>query len=405
VAANTLDAVPYTTTARYALLVVPMFVLLGALISNAGIGNQIFSAANRLVRRLPGGLAATTVVATAIFSGISGSTAADIAAFGRLSIIEMKKHGYGASYAAAVVAAAGTFAVLIPPSIVPVLYGIIAGESVGALLLAGIVPGVISCAALVLWVVGRGILRPGSYIPQTAPKIVDAEGKPQRASRMPREFVGLLYAAILFVIVMGGLYAGVFTATEAGAVGAFAALVIAIIASRSQSKSLLSLIRDSIRETAEVTGMIFLLLIGGAIFAYFIVVSQLPAMVTEWALDLPIPPKALVGIFLLLLIPMGMFLDGLSILLITAPVAAPLVVALGFDGVWFGILMVKLIEIGLITPPVGLSVFIACGLVDGLKVEEVFRRVLPFVVLDLAVTSIFFFFPGIVTWLPHVAGL
>ncbi|HWH31299.1 MAG TPA: TRAP transporter large permease subunit, partial [Egibacteraceae bacterium] len=195
------------------------------------------------------------------------------------------------------------------------------------------------------------------------------------------------------------------TGTEAGAVGAFAALVIAIIARRSSDKSLPQLLIASAREAIEVTSMIFMLLIGGAVFTFFIVSAGLPITVTEWILGLPVDPNIVLALFLLAIIPLGMFLDGLSILLFTVPIMAPVVVQSGFDGVWFGVLVVKTIEMGLITPPVGINVFIISGLVPDLRVEHVFRRVGPFVALDLAVTALFFLVPGIVTWLPRAAGL
>jgi C4-dicarboxylate transporter DctM subunit len=435
VAGSVAAQIPFDSTASYSLFCVPMFVLLGALVTNAGIGERIFRSANLLVRRLPGGLAATTVLAISVFSGISGSSSADVATFGRIAVTEMRRHGYRGPYAAAVVAAAGTFAVLIPPSIVLVLYAIIASLPIGAMILAGVIPGLISCAALTVFVIVNAYLqrRNAEAAPELATPGAGARGDGTgaaversmpaaaagavagsaggesfsrdsgMASTVRSDFMGLVYAGILFVIVVGGIYTGVFTATEAGAVGAAASFVIAVLVATPKS-SLPTLIGSALTETARVTSMIFLLLIGGAIFSYFIAAANLPATITEWVLGLPVSPKVVVALFLLLLIPLGMFLDGLSILLIMVPVAAPIIEKLGFDGIWFGILVVKLIEIGLITPPVGLNVFIISGLVKDLSVTSVFRASIPFVVLDLAITTVFFFVPGIITWLPNIAG-
>lgn len=406
-ASSVLAAVPFTTTAKYGLFVIPMYILLGALIANAGIGTRIYSAVNRVVGRLPGGLAATAVAATAMFSGISGSTAADVAAFGRISVDEMSRHGYRKAYAAAVVSAAGTFAVLIPPSIVLVIYGILANVSIAAMIVAGLVPGVLSALALMVFVVVREIVRgrgDGSVSNAASTATSTTTETPRKLASLTDDAVSVFYALVLFGVVVGGLYGGVFTATEAGAVGAFVALIIAVISRKFREKPLTSVLKSSFRETADVTSMIFLLLVGGAIFTYFIASAGVPRSVTTWVLDLPVPPLAVVGLFLLALLALGMFLDGLSIMLLVVPIAAPVVMELGFDGVWFGILVIKMVEIGLITPPVGINVFIASSVAD-VPATSIFRFVLPFVILDLTITALFFIFPEIVLWLPRSAGL
>lgn len=414
-----LATTPYTATAKYALIVIPMYILLGTLIANAGIGTRIYRAVNRGVRRLPGGLGAAAVIATALFSGISGSSAADVATFGRISVNEMTRHGYSREYAAAVVAAAGTFAALIPPSVTLVIYAIVAGENVGAMIIAGVVPGALSAIILVGMVVGRAVIGPPSVGGRSA-VLTDSlsnslqaagAGTPtggvavaDRKQQNRADALAVLYAAIIFGIVVGGLYGGVFTPTESGAVGALAALVIAIVARRSREMSLVQLLLRSLRETASVTAMIFLLLVGGAIFSILIASSRIPADLTAWASSLPVPPLLIVGLFLVVLLVLGMFLDGLSTLLLTVPLMAPVVTGLGFEGVWFGVLVLKAIEIGLITPPVGINAFIIAG-ISKVPVWDVFKRLFPFVVLDVAVTALLFAFPDIVLWMPRAADL
>lgn len=405
---------PFSAVSKYSLFVVPMYILLGTLIANAGIGAGIYRAVNRVVRRLPGGLAATAVAATAMFSGISGSSAADVATFGRISVSEMTRYGYSRSYAAAVVAAAGTFAALIPPSVTLVIYAIIAEESVGAMILAGVVPGIASALVLMLFVIARAALRhPGTHgdaVDSSAAadavlRAVEDRAvlrEQRRANR--RDGIAIVYAAVLFLIVIGGLYGGVFTATESGAVGAFAAAVIAIIASRANRVSLRTLLVDSLRETSTVSSMIFLLLIGGGIFAFFVASSGIPFRVSEWATTLAVDPLVVVAIFLVVLLVLGTVLDGLSIMVLTVPLAAPIVTGFGFEGIWFGVLVLKTVEIGLITPPVGLNGFIISGIAR-VPVVDVFKRLVPFVVLDLIVTAVFFFFPELILWLPRQAGL
>ncbi|HWL59703.1 MAG TPA: TRAP transporter large permease [Microbacteriaceae bacterium] len=413
---NILGATPYTSVAKYALFVICMYVLLGSLISNAGIGIAIFRAVNRIVGRLPGGLAATAVGATTMFSGISGSSVADVAAFGRISVQEMSRYGYRREYAAAVVAAAGAFAALIPPAIGFVLYGILAEESISALIFAGIVPGVLSCLMLMAYVIIYAALtgkRRGRDFGGIEPRPPAAQpAGPALAPTVPsvhnrgsaRDFLGIVYAAVIFLIVVGGLYSGQFTATEAGAVGAVAALVITVIEVKKQRGSLRTVLRTSFRESVGTSSMIFLLLAGGGVFGYMITLSGLPQALARSLASGGLPPMLIAGAILLLLVPLGMVIDGLSLMLIVVPIVAPIVTSLGMDGVWFGVLVLKAIEIGLITPPVGINVFVISA-ATGAKLEGVFVYLIPFVALDLALTAVYFLFPDLVLWLPALFGL
>lgn len=412
-----LGSTAYSSTAKYALFVICMYVLLGALISNAGIGIAIYRSVNRIVGRLPGGLAATAVGATTLFSGISGSSAADVAAFGRISVQEMARHGYRRDYAAAVVAAAGAFAALIPPAIGFVLYGIIAEESISALIFAGLVPGILSCVLLAVFVVLRGRFTRaadrrqfGGRPATAAASQVTATPTPELAQRSLASRIarsdswGVIYAGIIFLIVVGGLYSGQFTATEAGAIGAIVAIVITVVEVLKNKTSLFWTLADSFREAVGTSSMIFLLLVGGGVFGYMVTLSGLPQSLTRAVEAAGFPPMAVAGLMLLLLIPLGTVLDGLTLMLVVVPLMAPIVTGLGLDGVWFGVLVLKAIEIGLVTPPVGLNVFIISA-ATGAKVEQVFRYLIPFVALDLAVTAVLFLFPEIVLWLPRLTGL
>lgn len=442
-AQSAVTSIAYSSSAKYGLVVIPMFILLGSLVGRSAIGTEIFSAANKLVGWLPGGLAASTVLATSAFSGVSGSSAADVATFGRVAVREMRAHGYRAPYAAAVVAAAGTFAVLIPPSIGLIMYAILAEVSVGAMLLAGIIPGIVSAVILILFIVFRA-MRGGAGA--SAPKAEDlvgasvassggaSAGSPSSASGSARGssspadaaafaapiqdrsfsgkvryhlsgLKGLGYVAVLFIIVLGGIYTGVFTATEAAAVGAFAALILTIGLRRPLGESRFTALRMALKESVDVTSMIFLLLLGGGILGYFIVSSRVPARVTEWIGGLGVPTWVVLALLLLILLGLGTVLDGLSIMLITVPIMAPIVMSMGYDGIWFGVLVLKVIEVGLITPPVGINIFIVSSLVKDVKVEDSFKAVFPFVLLDLCITVIFFLVPQIILWLPGVAGL
>jgi C4-dicarboxylate transporter DctM subunit len=401
-AMSVLAAVPFNGTSSYSLFAIPAFVLLGAIVANSGIARHMFVIASRATARIPNGVAVTTVGATAMMSGISGSSAADVASMGRMCAKEMNRVGYSLAQSAAVVAAAGAFAALIPPAIGLVLYAIIAGESVGQMLLAGIIPGLLSCATLMTYLMIRGGTKKksGAGLAETIVSEQVEEGvDPNRGL-----VTGLFIAVTLFVVVMGGLYTGFVTATEAAALGAMVAIVLVGLLPRSRDKKFGPLLWASLSETVRTSAMIFLLVIGGATVTYLVVSASLPERISEAVLAAPVPPELVLALFLLVLLPLGMFLDGMSILLLTVPIAAPVVVELGFSPIWFGILFMKMVEIGLITPPVGINVFVVAGMFKGLTVESVFRSVLPFVVLDLALVAVLFLVPEIILWLPSQAG-
>jgi C4-dicarboxylate transporter DctM subunit len=441
-AQSVLGAVPFTATSSYAMFAIPAFIMLGAVISNAGLSAHIFYAVSRMARWLPNGVAVTAVMATTIMSGISGSSAADVATMGRICVNEMQKVGYSKAHAAAVVAASGAFAALIPPAIGLVVYAIVSGESVGDMLLAGIVPGLLSAAALMAFLVFQGWRNPaprvalqGAMVDRVsaavanadasrttrvvnegalsgggvADQVVREDASTSAGPRLPSDSVsgrvmGIAIAGVLFVVVIGGIYAGIMTATEAAAVGAVAAIILVALGRRARDRAMWPILKASFEETAHTSAMIFLLLIGGSMVTYLVVASNMPVRLSEAILGLPVPPLLIVALFLIVLIPLGMFLDGLSIMLLTIPIVAPVVDVLGYDGVWFGILFMKMMEIGLITPPVGINCFVVAGVVGDLKVEDVFRKIFPFVVLDLFVTAFLFLTPGVVTWLPELAA-
>lgn len=402
-AANALAAIPYNATSSYTLSVVPMFILMGLLVSHAGMIDGIFNLVQRLTRRLPGGLGVATVLAATFFGGISGSSVADAATIGRVSIGEMSGRGYDKAYAAALVAAAGTVAILIPPSVPLVMYGIVSGMSIGALLLAGIVPGLLTSAVYMVLIV----------ILAKSGKLGFGGVHETRTKRQPKiereEWFGIAGCGLLFLIVIGGLYAGVFTATEAGALGAFTSLVVSTIfaikwgAKRGTGPRRMFL--EALSETGALTSMIFALIVGAAIFTNMLVLAGVPTAVSAWIVGLSLPKPLVIASLLLVLFPLGMFIDGLSMLLIVGPLFHPLATSLGYDGLWFGILFIKCIEIGLLTPPVGLNVFVVAGLFHDLRVEDVFRRITPFIMAEFVATAILFTFPQIITFLPEMSGI
>jgi C4-dicarboxylate transporter DctM subunit len=392
-----ISSAPYTAVGNYDLLVLPMFILLGAIVSHSGIATAIFGSVNKLFGWLPGGLAAATVAACCIFGGISGSSAADAATIGRISVDEMRKHGYDVSFAAGLVAASGAIAILIPPSIPIVIYGIITGLPINSLLIAGLLPGILSGVLFAVYAIIRSKIYP--------PKVTVDKGKIEKlsASGGRRDFLGLIYALLLFLIIIGGMYTGYFTTTEAAAVGAFTAAVLAVPVVRMHRKDLKSVYQESIIETAKLSSMIFALLIGTAVFTYFLAITRVPIQLTEWISSSGFSVTTVVLAFLALLIVLGMFLDGLSMMLLTIPIAFPVFQNLGVDGIWLGILVVVTIEIGLLTPPVGINVFVIAGVVKGLRLEDAFRGVIPFIFIKIIILGLLFMFPDIVLILPRLA--
>jgi tripartite ATP-independent transporter DctM subunit len=315
----------------------------------------------------------------------------------------MSKRGYDKAFAAALVAAAGTVDILIPPSVALVMYGIVSGASIGALLLAGIIPGLLTAAVYIILIIAIS----GRY------KRRESAAQSAAAQRLPsmevKDVFGLVGGTILFGVVVGGIYSGAVTATEAGALGTFAALVMSILFvlvwKRASKRPVFDLIREAFGETGALTAMIFALIVGATIFSHFLVLTGLPDELSTWVIGLGLPPALVVIALLLILLPLGMLIDGLSLLLILGPLFHPIVTELGYDGIWFGILFIKCIEIGLLTPPFGLNVFVVAGLFKDLRVEDVFRRITPFILAELVVTTLLFCFPPIITALPRWAGV
>lgn len=449
-AAFELGNAPYATAASYFLLLIPIYVLIGMLVANGGLAEKIYKVASHLLRRVPGGVGVATVVACAGFAAVTGSSIATVAAIGRIAVAEMREFGIKASTAAGLVAAAGTLGALIPPSVVLVLYGFISGESIGQLLLAGIIPGIIIAAVYALYLMlaerGRGGEVParseGERVADDAPggggiavdrpigaratalrSAVDSaasresESVDQRAGRQAGEgsvaaaekdripWEAAFYIVLIFGVVVGGMYSGFFTVVESGAIGAVLTLSIIVLEAHRNRQSAVRLIRDSLAESTSLMSMVFALLFGGGVLAMFFVSTRLPNELSAWATGLDIPPLLLVVVLLLILLPLGMFLEPMSIILILVPIYHPIVLALGFDGIWFAILFVRMIEVALITPPVGLNVFVITGVAKGVSVEQVFRGVIPFVLLDLLCVGIFIAFPQIITFLPEAANV
>lgn len=428
----TLASAPFEATYSFSLVVIPMYIFMGILAVYGGVAADVYEVARRMSKRLPGGVPGATIAACAGFAAVSGSSIATASTIGRVAIKEMRTSGYSARAASGLVAAAGTLGSLIPPSVVLVLFAITTQESVGRLLAAGFIPGIVSALIYAVYAMSRRpteaeaaevaemkavearqplvAVRVASAASELAEAPTDEEAdvlvQPDETSTGALgPYAGLLRAAALFLIVVGGTYSGLLTATEAGGLGAFAALVMVLLRSTSKGGTWLrNALGNGMREAASTTSMALLLVVGAAVFTQFLVFMRVPDSLTRWIVGIDAPKAVIVIGILVLLGILGCFLDPYSILLVTMPLAFPIVTDLGYDGVWFGIIVVKMIEIGLITPPLGLNCYVVAG-ASGIEPTTVFRGVVPYLGLDILTIAVLWLFPDIVTFLPNALGL
>ncbi|MCW1932342.1 TRAP transporter large permease [Pararhodobacter zhoushanensis] len=393
IALSILRETPFAFAASWDLTAIPMFLLMGAIANHSGISSSLFRAARLWFSALPGGLAVAANMASVGFAAACGSSLASSAAMGRLAIPEMLRVGYDRALATGVVASAGTLAALIPPSIMLVLYGVFAEVSISRLLIAGIVPGILTATAYVALIVIRCKLNPA-----LAPKLDDAELATLKADRMSalRE---VWPVTLLILGIIGGLYGGIVTPTEAGATGAALALVIALVQRRITMPNFV----DALRESMSGTAQIFFVGMGAVMYTRLLsltgVSSLLADMVGGFAGDPILVILAISVVFLVL----GMFLDPLGIMLITLPVFLPMMKALDLDLIWFGIIVVKYVEIGMITPPLGMNVFVVKSVVgDSVPIWTIYRGVLWFLLAEVVVMALLISFPQITLFLPDL---
>jgi tripartite ATP-independent transporter DctM subunit len=386
-AAGIVGTIPHSKSSTYALSVLPMIIFIGFLAFHAGMTQQLFDAARKWVGWVPGGLAVATVFATAGFAAVSGASTATAAVFSRVAIPEMLKYGYDKKLAAGVVAAGGTLASLIPPSAILVIYAIIVEESVGELLLAGFLPGAVSALIYAGIIICWALYKPGD-----APAVKGYTWK-ERGLALP----GISPIFLVVAIIMSAIYNGWATPTEAGALGATVVFLIALFRGIG-----LKTIKDALMESAKLTAMIFSLIWGVLIFVRFLGFSGLPEAFTTWILSLDASPMVIMICILIAYSLLGMFMDAIGMLLLTLPVVYPAVIALGFDSIWFGIIVVKMAEVCLITPPIGLNCFVVNGVRPDISLTQVFRGIALFFVADVITIAVLLAFPEIVTWLPDL---
>jgi tripartite ATP-independent transporter DctM subunit len=380
----------YSSVANNALTAVPLFLLMGYFAFHAGLTRACFSTARIWLAGAPGGLAMASVAGCALFGACSGSGVAAAGAMGRVAIPEMLRYGYDRKLACGSIAAAATLAVLIPPSIVMVVYAIIVEASIGRLLMAGYLPGLLSAVILMGMIYVRVKLNP-ALAPEVPFKVTWAD----RITAL-KDVWGI---TVLILLVLGGLYTGFVTATEAAALGALGALVLMIAADRFN----MTTFKDSLLETARTTSMIFLLLIGASIFTGFMAISGVPQKLAEIIVEANLSIGMLLLIICIVFIFLGCFLDSISMMLLTLPVLLPVLNQLNISLIWFGIIVVKLVEIGCITPPFGITVYVVKGVVGNtIALEEVFRGIWWFLIMEILTLIILILFPQISLFLPNI---
>lgn len=377
----------YAGGTTYTLSVIPLFVLMGQFASHAGLSHQLYWAVERWLGHRRGGLAMATVGACAGFAAISGSSVATAATMGTVALPEMKKYRYGMSLATGTVAAGGTLGILIPPSAPLVFYAILTELSVGKLFIAGILPGIMLAVLFMLAINIRVRLNP-----ELAPRGPGATFK-ERINALK----GVWGILVLFLIVMGGIYTGVFTPTEAAGIGAFGAFVFSLYTRKMAWHHFV----DSLRMTGQTTGMIFIIVIGAYVFGYFLAVTRIPFELADYMSGLEVSPYIILAGVVLIYTILGMFLDGWAIMVLTIPIIHPMMVNLGFDPIWFGVMVVIMLEMALITPPVGVNVFIIKGVAKDVPMYTIFRGIWPFWIAMLVSLFILSIFPQIALFLPN----
>jgi C4-dicarboxylate transporter, DctM subunit len=376
----------YETALSYDLSVVPMFVLMGYIAGGAGLSESLYRACNAWLGHRRGGLALATIGGCGAFAAICGSSLATAATMSQIALPEMRRYKYDDRLATGSVAAGGTIGILIPPSVLMVIYGLLTETSISRLFLAGIVPGILTVLGFMITI---------SIVTRINPKL----GPPAERSTMRQRLAALRDVwgtVVLFLLVIGGLYLGVFSPTEAASIGAVGALILGIL----NGKFSWRLLTNSLMETVKTTAMIFTILIGAILFNNFLILASLPSLISEWITSLPLGHVAILIVILIMYFVLGCLLDSLAMVLLTIPIVFPIISALGFDPVWFGVIVVMVVELGLITPPIGMNVFVIKGIAKDVPLESIFRGVTPFVVAQLVLIAILVAVPQIALWLP-----
>ncbi len=385
---NLLASDVFEIFSSYGLTVIPLFVLMGQLSFQSGISRRLFEAAYVLLGNRRGGLAMATIGTCAGFSAISGSTNATAATMATVTLPEMKKYGYDMGLATGTVAAGGSLGILIPPSTVFIVYGILTEQSIGKLFMAGILPGV-----LLTFLFMSAIYLVVTLNPSLAPAGPKTGFREKFSS-----FMGVLETVFLFIVVMGGIFFGIFTPTEAAAIGAFATLFMAIVRKQISWKGFIK----ALSATTQTSCMVMVIVAGATIFGHFMAVTRVPFELSAWAGNLSLPPSIIMIVIILIYLLGGCFMDAFALIMLTVPIFAPLAETLGFDLIWFGVVIVLIGEMGVITPPVGINVYVVHGVARDVPLETIFKGVMPLFIALIICNILILLFPQIALFLPNL---
>jgi C4-dicarboxylate transporter DctM subunit len=376
----------FETFSSYSLTVIPLFVFMGQLAFHSGISRRLYDSVYVFMGHYRGGLAIATIAACAGFSAISGSTNATAATMATVTLPEMKRYKYDMSLATGTVAAGGSLGILIPPSVIFIVYGIMTEQSIGQLFAAGILPGILLAILFMITIYIRVQMNPTLAPP----------GPKTTLKEKAKSFAGVLEALIIFVFVMGGLFFGIFVPTEAAAVGAFLTLFVALVRRTLSWEGFLR----SLMDTARISCMVMVIVTGAVVFGHFMAITRIPFILADWVSALPLPSYAIMGIIVIIYLFGGCFMDALAMIMLTIPIFYPVATGLGFHPIWFGVAIVLVTEMGVITPPVGVNVYVVHGIAKDIPLEIIFKGVAPFVLALLACVAILLAFPQIVLFLP-----
>jgi len=379
----------YEVSAFYPYTVIPLFIVMGGFAGSSGMTQELYSTFDKWFRKLPGGLAIATIGACAGFAAVSGSSVATAATMGTIAFPQMKRFNYHSRLATGSIAAGGTLGFLIPPSIGFIVYGMMTEQSIGKLLIAGMIPGLTLAAAYIAIVVLS--VKLNKSLAPISPEPVTWRDKFTALK-------GIWEPLAIFLVVMGGIYLGVFTPTEAGAIGATTLFLVALIKRKLSRQNLVQALQEAIR----ISVMVLFLVAGANVFSYFLALSMIPMKVAAWVAELQVSPYLIHSIIVVIYLFLGCFLDAISMMVLTLPVIFPIILALGFDPIWFGVIAVLMMEAGLITPPMGLNIFTVAGVVKDVSVEEIFRGTLPFLLSIFVIVILITIFPKIALLLPNM---
>jgi tripartite ATP-independent transporter DctM subunit len=370
----------------YSLTVVPLFVLMGQLAFHAGISRRLYDSAYTFMGHWPGGLAMATIGACAGFAAICGSTNASAATMATVALPEMKRYGYDMKLATGTVAAGGSLGILIPPSVIFIIYGIMTEQSIGKLFASGIFPGILLAGLFILTIYIWTRFRPG----------LGPRGPRTSLAEKLRSLLGLVEMLILFGLVMGGLFKGFFTPTEAGAIGAFATLLLAVVRRQIRWQGFL----QALVETTRISCMVLVIVTGATVFGHFLAITRIPFELAGWVKGLPLPAWGIMGVIIVIYLIGGCFMDSLALILLTIPIFFPVAVSLGYNPIWFGVIIVMVTEMGVITPPVGVNVYVVSGVAKEIPLEVIFKGILPLLLALIVAVILMVIFPQIALFLP-----